>query len=274
MHLKKSALWISLLRYRVREAIQKVAFYLHLLAMERTDVNSAVKNLRNDLEQGRAVRTGYVDHYSEETEVGVRERYKAQFDGGQDTEVTFRARYVRDRIREFIPPNAVLLNFGCSYGWLESQIPGMTGIDRSEASMARNRLEFPQSTFVAGDVFEYLRDHRIDGLVHISIGVYFLPAFMSRLYAAARAAGARYLLGFEPSGISRETGGYFDYDLAARRSVVFRGPMLLHNYPNLMLEAGFEVLHAEILRPPHPNDDFRSAFFLGRRTPEPGTGPG
>ena len=264
MHVKTPALWPSWLVYRIRLTIQKVAYRLHVLALERANVHAAVKNLHNDLKLGNTVRTGYVDHYSEQTELAVRERYKALFDSGQETEVTFRARYVRDRIRQFIPPNATLLNFGCSYGWLEHQVPGMIGIDRSEASMQFNRVEFPQTTFIAGDVFEFLQHNRIDGLVHINIGVYFLPTFISKLYAAAKAAGARYLIGFEPSGISRETNSYYTYDLSLRQSVLFRGPMLLHNYPRLMLDAGFEVIHAEVVRPPHPENDYRSAFFLSK----------
>lgn len=134
----------------------------------------------------------------------------------------------------------------------------------------RNRIEFPGSRFVAGDVFDFLRDHRIDALLHINVGVYFLPALIGKLYAAAREAGARYLIAFEPSGISRQTNRYYSYGPTPSPSVVFRGPMLLHNYPNLMLEQGFEIVHQELVRPPHPDGDFRSAFFLSKVRDEGG----
>ena len=70
---------------------------------------------------------------------------------------------------------------------------------------------------------------------------------------------------FEPSGVSRQTGDYFRYSMKVKESLVFRGPMLLHNYPNLLKEAGYEVIDGGVYAPPHAHKDFRSVGFTARR---------
>ena len=251
--------------YTLRLILSKIAYRIHLLAMEREQIHKSVANLKKDLKEGNLHRTDYVDHYDEQHELEVWEKYRAMIVSGQEIEITFRLRYVRDRIKEL--PVSRVLDFGCSYGWLEGQIPGMIGIDRSEEAMRRNRAEFPNNEFVVGDVFECLSSHKIDAFCHINVGTYFLPTFIAKLYAAARDSGAEYLIAFEPSGISRQTNRYYNYTTEPQDSVVFRGPMLLNNYPQLMKDAGYSLVHSAILKPPHPHADYRSACFIARSTP-------
>ena len=229
---------------------------------------AAIRNLRADLAADRLNRTGYVDHYTEARELLVWANYEKAFASAELSEPVFRARYVRDLIRERIPKGSTVLNFGCSYGWLEGELSSdyrAVGIDRSTTAAERNREAFPKARFVAGDVFHSLRGEKIDVFCHINAGTYFLPRFISRLYAAAAEAGARYLVAFEPSGRSRQTGEHFEYSTEPRDSVVFRGPMLLNNYPQLMRAAGFEIAHEAVLHPPHPQKDFRSVCFMSAR---------
>lgn len=248
----------------IRAALSRIAYKIRTYPKERLENFTAIRNLRADLAAGNEHRTGYVDHYTEAHELKVWEKYERAFASQEPSEPVFRATYVRDRIQEFIPQGSTVLNFGCSYGWLEGQLPAydMIGIDRSETAMRRNREKFT-GAFVACDVFDFFAKNRIDAFCHINTATYFLPGFISKLYAAAINAGASYLIAFEPSGKSRQTGRYFDYSYEPRETVVFRGPMLLNNYPGLMRDAGFGIVHSAVLRPPHPQLDFRSACFVG-----------
>lgn len=252
--------------YSIQLLASRVAHRLHRMALERQQILDAVRDLKRDLAQGNEQRTGYVDHYTEETEIAVRERYRRDFASSVQSEPVFRARHVRGLVERFVPQGSTVLNFGCSYGWLEGNLPNHkpVGIDRSEKAMALNREEFPHAQFVAGDVFDYLRSNRIDAFCHVNACTYFMPKFISRLYAAAREAGAKWIIAWEPSGISRQTNRYYTYDTEDRPPVVFRGPMLLNNYPRLMQDAGYALVHHEILKPPHPHRDFRSACFIGQ----------
>jgi SAM-dependent methyltransferase len=254
------------LTFVLRRRVAEIAYKIRRYPIERRENAAAVRNLAIDLAAGNEFRTGYTDHYTDDRELKVWENYERAFASGEPSEPVFRARYVRDRIREFVPKGLTILNFGCSYGWLEGQLAEyrMVGIDRSETAMRRNRQKF-KADFIAGDIFDHLATARVDALCHINVGTYFLPRFISKIYGAATAAGAQYIIAFEPSGRSRQTGQYFDYSTEPRETVVFRGPMLLNNYPALMREAGFSVLHSDILRPPHPNRDFRSFCAIAKR---------
>ncbi len=231
---------------------------------------------------GNVIRTGYVDHYTEEKELETWRKYKAEFAEERvgTSEVVFRAVQVRDVLLDLIgndPRVENVVNFGCSYGWLEYEVAsrfphvGVWGVDRSELGMRFNRDEFRLSNcnFVASDILEFIDDNQgaLKGgiLCHCNIGVYFLPTFMKKLYEAAFSGGALYVVLFEPSGVSRQTGDYYRYSREVNESVVFRGPMLLHNYPNLLEEAGYEVIDGALYAPPHRHRDFRSVRFTGRR---------
>lgn len=273
---------VDRIKYQLRLLLSKFSFRLHRLAMERQEILETIKHLHDDIKYGRLTRTGYVDHYSEQRELEVLERYRKEFTtcSANDSEVVFRAQHVRDIVLSLIREDTALknvVNFGCSYGWLEHQISNKAsstavwGIDRSESAMQSNRKEFGSANcnFIASDIFNFIAGQKhalIDSVFcHINIGVYFLPTFIKQLYNAIYAAGGRYIVAFEPSGLSRETNDYYRYSLEASDSVVFRGPMLLNNYPNILRESGFELVSAKIMQPPHPQPDFRSICLVSRR---------
>lgn len=222
-----------------------------------------------------------MDHYTEEHELDTWNKYKQQFANStpEANEVVFRAFHVRDKILKLIRSDSKIknvVNFGCSYGWLEHQLAlsapnvHIWGIDRSVQAMELNRCEFglPNCSFVATDIFDFILNttSAINNAVfcHINIGVYFLPEFIKKLYDAVYSAGGIYLLNFEPSGFSRQIHDYYHYSLRPKDPVVFRGVMLLNNYPNLMQASGFEVISGELVTPPHPHPDFRSVTFIAR----------
>ncbi len=254
-----------LFEFLMRKLLSHIAYKIRRYPIERRENLEAIRNLKIDLAAGNEERTGYVDHYTDAVELDVWERYREAFMASELSEPVFRATYVRDLIRKSIPAGSTVLNFGCSYGWLEGQLSeyNMIGLDRSDEAMRKNRHLFPKATFIAGDMFDILGKTKIDAFCHINIGVYFLPKKIARIYAAARLAGATNIICFEPSGVSRQTGRYYEYSDSQQDPAVFRGPMLLNNYPHIMREAGFSVIHSDILHPPHPQPDFRSACFVG-----------
>lgn len=273
----------NVLKHKLRSLISKICFRAYRLAKVRLETLNSINNLNRDLRDGALHRSGYTDHYSESTELAVLARYKNDYskNTSENSEVVFRANHVLKIASTLIkrdPEIKNLVNFGCSYGWLENQIslhhPHVQawGVDRSREAMRINSDELGRTNcfFIASDIFEFIEKHP-DALkncifLHINIGVYFLPTFIKKLYSTLHAAGARHVIAFEPSGISHEINNYFTYSLSPKKTVVFRGPMLINNYPQLLQEAGFDLEKAELLRPPHPQQDFRSACFVARRS--------
>jgi hypothetical protein len=250
----------------LRIQLSRGAHWLLRMGEERREVLALSNQLRQDLASGTLHRT-IPDHYAGGVEIQKWQSYKAGF--GEDNDHTFRNRFVLEQIRDL--DFSTFVNFGCLYGWLESRVHALGktvyGVDRATESKALNETEFPGPRFVASDIVDFLQTQKLDSFLfsHINTGTYFLPAFLVSLYKLAHEKGARFIAIYEPSGVSRATGSYYNYSEDPQPSRVFRGVMLLNNYPNLLKQAGFRVVRSEILRPPHPHRDFRSAFFLAER---------
>ena len=95
-----------------------------MLAIERKEMIDLISNLGKDLRGGNVIRTGYVDHYTGEKELETWRKYKAEFAEERvgTSEVVFRAVHVREVLLDLIgndPRVENVVNFGCSYGWLE-----------------------------------------------------------------------------------------------------------------------------------------------------------
>lgn len=262
--------------------ISKFLYRILSSVLDYKETLAAISHLKSDLLAGNIERSGYRDHYSEPQELAVWHKYRNAFlkNRSSNSEVVFRASFVRDEVLRLIREDVDIKNcvdFGCSYGWLESEIVReaprirVWGLDRSPRAIELNKQEFnfPNLDFVAADVFDFITDHphalRSSVFCHVNIGVYFLPAFLLKLYALVRDAGARYIVCFEPSGLSRQLHSYYRYSLSPQESVVFRGPMLIHNYPYLLKSCGFDLIRAELVTPPHPHRDFRSVCFTAGR---------
>lgn len=264
------------LRYQAERALSYVAFRLMTMAHEYRENARAEKHLRIDRNSGALHRTGLADHYAGDNERAVWHKYRMEFFNKDihSSEVVFRAFVMRDRLIQLINEHDIrnVVNFGCSYGWLENEIavrfPDVMvwGVDRNAECMALNAERFwrPNCRFAASDIFKFLKESRLDDTVlcHVNVGVYFLPTFLRKLYMESM---ARFIVCCEPSGISRQTHRYYSYGLEPRPSQVFRGPMLLNNYPGIMTMCGYDVIHSQSFRPPHPHKDFRSVVFVGRK---------
>ena len=72
--------------------------------------------------------------------------------------------------------------------------------------------------------------------------------------------------GFEQIGLSRQTFSPYEFTLQYRDSVHYRGRMNIHNYPNLLLTAGYKVERFEIFDTGHmKRRDFKMVAFVARR---------
>lgn len=269
-------------RYFIRRIFASIALRLLQLAEEKREVAFIAANLKRDLREGVSVRSGYVDHYDEQSELDVWMRYQAVYSAESSTssEVVYRAEYMRDVIIGLITKNPNIksvINIGCSYGWLENEIarrfPAVRvyGIDRCERAMELNRKELPIDNleFISGD-FDSITKQRPETLdhaivCHVNFGCYFLPKGLADIYQKSFDGGATNIVVFEPSGISRHMHKYYHYTLDQQDPWVFRGPMLLNNYPALLNESGFNIVYSQKLKPPHPHPDFRSVCFVAER---------
>jgi len=243
-------------RYLLKRIFANIASRIVFLAKEAEEVAVSASNLKKDLETGASIRSGYVDHYVEQVELDVWKRYKVSYltQSAKDSEVVFRATHVRNVVLDLIAKNPKvenIINIGCSYGWLENEIAlnstsiRVYGIDRSEEALALNRAEFPIGNlkFISGDFDSIIQRSpeilRNSVVCHVNFGVYFLPEFLMGIYRAAFDGGALNIVIFEPSGISRQWHQYYPYSMKKRDPWIFRGPMLLNNYPAILDESGF-----------------------------------
>lgn len=197
-------------RYFFRRIFTKIASRIVSLAEEAQEIALSSSNLKKDIETGASVRSGYVDHYDEQVELDVWKRYRVAYltQSAKDSEVVFRATHVRNVVLDLIAKNPKIeniLNIGCSYGWLESEIARNSssvrvhGIDRSEEAMALNRAEFPIGNleFISGDFHSIVQRSpeilRNAVVCHVNFGVYFLPKFLMGIYRTAfEGGGAEY----------------------------------------------------------------------------------
>lgn len=163
-------------------------------------------------------------------------------------------------------------NFGVSYAYTDAalarQFPDVTfyGIERTDAARIYNERFFADINnlrILSGDIFDLLSKQRFDGGIFFhSRTLLLLPEeFIRKLYAAARLAGFKYIFGTEQYGISRQTGRPYEFSFAPKDSVVYRDFMYIHNWPNILLDSGFELQKIVSVRTNHPHEDCRILSF-------------
>jgi hypothetical protein len=171
-----------------------------------------------------------------------------------------------------------MVNFGVSYAYIDSVLARrfpqvqFVGVDRSPFTKALNEVEFsevPNMHFFADDIFRHLKHNSYsDGLFfHSRIGLLLNRPTVENIYRTAFNAGFKLIIGFEQFGLSRETVMPFTFSLRDTGSVHFRGNMFIHNYPSLLLKAGYRLEMFEIFKTGHPAPDFRIAAFVARKDP-------
>jgi hypothetical protein len=177
-----------------------------------------------------------------------------------------------------------VVNFGVGYAYVDSVLARrfpkvhFVGIYRSPFTKACNEVEFsdiPNLHFFADDIINHLshNSYRDSLFFHSRTAVLLNKPILENIYRAAFAAGFELIAGCEQFGLSRETFSPFGFSLEDADSVHFRSIMFIHNYPALLLKAGFRTEKFEVFKTEHPHPDFRVAAFVARRVPgaRPGT---
>jgi hypothetical protein len=169
-----------------------------------------------------------------------------------------------------------VLNFGASYAYVDSicaqRFPNVRfiGIDRSTFTKAFNEAHFKDIKnieFVADDIFRYLSSNKLDNSIffHARTLILLPRKFIEELYRAVYDAGFKYIVGFEPIGISRQTSKPYVFSQDDRESVVYRPILMIHNYPGLLKKSGYEIIEANLLKTNHPHKDQRILYYIARK---------
>jgi hypothetical protein len=168
------------------------------------------------------------------------------------------------------------LNFGVNLAHIDhllaERFPNVTftGIDRSKLTKAFNEINYPKLPnieLIAGDIFELLEERSFEGGIFFHMRTLtFLPkGFAEKLYRAARNAQFKYLIGFEPMGISRETKSAYEFSLDEQPSVAYRGHAFIHNYPELTRRAGYSIRESGLIETDHAHEDYRIIYFIAEQ---------
>lgn len=180
-------------------------------------------------------------------------------------------------IKEKEPSVKKFLDFGVSYGYLIAELgktyPDIqaTGIDRSKLTKIFNESLFhdiPNVQFESGDVFDTLINNDFTGgcFLHTRTLSLLPPNFITRLYKQAFDSGFKYILGAEHWGTSWQTGKPMSLSQSKQDSVLFRNHMFLHNYPEFLLRANYQIEWAEIRKAiNHPDPNLHIFIFLAKR---------
>jgi hypothetical protein len=218
--------------------------------------------------------------YNKESEIDTAQRYKSMIPHldthvSEDKALYDRAIYtVAAIIGERRTPH--FINFGASYAHIDARLAVMFPdtrficVDRSEAVRQLNTEDFgaiENMEFVVGNILSLLKPTVDGGILFTSRTLTLLPkGFVAKLYDTARKAGIEFIVGMEPTGISRETGSEYQFSKEADLlSVWYRGQMFIHNYPHLLKESGYEHVEFSLVKTGHPHPDFRIASFVGVR---------
>jgi len=75
---------------------------------------------------------------------------------------------VREQLRRHVPGAASLLELGCGSGQILAaltEVPALTGIDRSPQMLARARARVPRARLIEGDMTNFELDERFDAVI-------------------------------------------------------------------------------------------------------------
>lgn len=176
------------------------------------------------------------------------------------------------------PSINTLINFGVCYAHVDSilarRFPEIQfhGVDRSPSTRALNEAEFrdlPNMHYFTEDICDHLAKHDYaNGLFfHSRIAVLLNKPILENIYNAAFDSGCELIVGFEQFGVCRQTFSPIEFNLEDRDSTHYRGFMFIHNYPGMLLKAGYRTERFMIFKTGHPHPDFRVAAFVARRSP-------
>ena len=220
---------------------------------------------------------GYKDDLAElNCAIKYLNQIKAEFPTASESKVLYERSV--DILAEFLSKRGELelLNFGINLAHVDyilaKRCPqvNFVGIDRSKLTKAFNEINYPQREnveLIAGDIFELLGNRRFDGgaFFHMRTLTFLPKSFVDKLYATAKKARFKYLIGFEPLGISRQTKSAYEFSLNEQQSVAYRGHAFIHNYPELAQRAGYSFIESGLIKTDHAHEDYRIIYFIAQR---------
>lgn len=167
-------------------------------------------------------------------------------------------------------------DFGISYAYnaslLAKKYPQKTfsGIDRSHYTKAINEADFgdiPNLSFQCGDVLKHLAETKYDDNIffHARTLCSLSKSFISDLFSHVKQANFKYIVGLEVVGVSIFTGESYPYSYEEQKSSVYRDELYLHNYPELLKKAGYELTKFEHYQIPGFRKDYRILVYQAER---------
>ena len=210
---------------------------------------------------------GYTDELAE---LRAALKYKKQIEGGYPGPSESKQLYKHAEIvlSELLGHSKFFVNFGACYAYIDSilalKFPDIQfiGVDRSKFTKLLNESSFSGLTnmeFVAEDVLAFLENKDFEnGIFFHTRTCCLLPKpFIQLLYKLVAKAGFSRVVCMEQVGISRQTGVPYKFSDEEQPSVAFRWGMYIHNYPEILNNAGYSVTRAELLETDHPHRDYR-----------------
>jgi len=214
---------------------------------------------------------GYVD---EEEDIRVAKYYFKRFN-----DTNFKIRPIEDYIlyehsiselSKIIQSGDVekVVNFGVCWGYIDDLLAesfpevDFIGIDRSPAVKKFNDGLFhkPNLSFLACDIMDYLDgETSLETTLfwHQRIGALLPQDFVEILYAELCRKKVKYIVGFEPHGISMALDDYFMMcPNNHKESVHFRSGMYSHNYMGILNDSGYRLSRCGYLKTAHKDSDY------------------
>jgi len=209
--------------------------------------------------------TGYDQESDDELLVAM--KYAAEIDGGFAAQTYSHALYQRqvETLTKLLATrdHDTFINFGVSYAYVDdllaSKFPNVTfiGVDRSKWTKMFNEMKLagrPNLSFAADDILTVLRKTptRNGIFFHAPTGTYIPKPALLDIYKAARESGYRTIAAYEPFGLSRVTGEPYQFSFSEQPSIAYYNGMIIHNYPKLVVDAGYVVANAAVVETDFP----------------------
>jgi len=262
----------------ISNLIGKISSRLMLLGQNYLDnekrvalLNDAMKTKKADLD---------IDYYDEQHEIDVWKKYHAVLTGKLNHPHTiFHHELFRDLVRALIcsQNNKSIVNFGVSCAYSDALLAGehpntkFYGVDRSKVTKELNEENYAKEniSFYNMDICDFLKkygDEISNGiLVHQRVGAVLYPEKLRMLYKACYENNINTILCLEPIGYSRPMQEFYKFSFEPKDSIVFRAPLLMHNYPNLLKEAGYRCDVVDALSYQHPHEDIKILEIVATR---------
>ena len=175
----------------------------------------------------------------------------------------FLQKKITSKILRADPSCKTVVNFGALYAKPDSDLarkfPGVQfyGVDRSATIKAMNEQAFPGQPnlhFVASDMLSFLQNHDVRGglFVHSITAFCIMPKMLEAIYAQCAASGIKHMHIIEFSGYSHQLQRFYQFEDERKPSVVHRHAFFIHDYPNMMRDAGYELAYGRLFKAPMP----------------------